>query len=429
MQIKQVAALTRPGASRDRNEDALLSLEQVPVFAIADGMGGAGDVASRTALDVVRANAALLGDQVRKVAADRSSASRLDLGVVLESTFQWAHLEVQREADRHRMHNMATTLVVAAIAGDHAYIAHVGNSRAYLLRGGKLQRLTDDHSVGMLRYRSGKMSLQELQASPEQHRLTQVLGAGLEIDVDTAEVALADDDIVVLCSDGLFLQLSDDAIAERVDPRDLEASVKRLATEASRDLRHDDVSVILIRVGSERDTRSIEDIAKILRSVFLFRDLSEQDRLVIAPYLEERVYKRGEVLAREGEQGDEFFVLVDGTVRITRGRAHLVDIGPGGHLGELSLTRPTPRSATATALSRVRLFALSRANFDALIRRRPGLGARLALALLDTVGDRLRDLTERLAMVEKVSRGELQVPGLSPMDAVQRASRGELHEP
>ena len=76
MQIKQVAALTRPGASRDRNEDAVLALEQVPIFAVADGMGGAGDVASRTALDVVRANAALLGDQVRKVQADRSSASR-----------------------------------------------------------------------------------------------------------------------------------------------------------------------------------------------------------------------------------------------------------------------------------------------------------------------------------------------------------------
>lgn len=429
MQIKQVAALTRPGASRDRNEDAVLALEQVPVFAVADGMGGAGDVASRTALDVVRANAAQLGDQVRKVQADRSSASRLDLGVVLESTFQWAHLEVQREADRHRTYNLATTLVVAAVAGDHAYIAHVGNSRAYLWRSGKLSRLTDDHSVGMLRYRSGKMSLVELQSSPEQHRLTQVLGAGLEIDVDTAEVALADDDILVLCSDGLFLQIPDDGIAERIDPRDLEGSARKMANEASRDLRHDDVSIILIKVGSERDTRSIEDIAKILRAVFLFRDLSEQDRLVIAPYMEERVYKRGEVLAREGEQGDEFFVLVDGTVRITRGRAHLVDIGPGGHLGELSLTRPTPRSATATAMSRVRLFALSRDSFDALIRRRPGLGARLALALLDTVGDRLRDLTERLSMVERVTRGDMQVPGMSPLEAVQRAARGELHEP
>jgi len=429
MQIKQVAALTRPGASRDRNEDAVLALEQVPIFAVADGMGGAGDVASRTALDVVRANAALLGDQVRKVQADRSSASRLDLGVVMESTFQWAHLEVQREADRHRMHNLATTLVIGAVAGDHAYIAHVGNSRAYLWRAGKLSRLTDDHSVGMLRYRSGKMSLAELQSSPEQHRLTQVLGAGLEIDVDTAEVALADDDILVLCSDGLFLQIPDEGIAERIDPRDLEGSARKLVNEASRDLRHDDVSVILIKVGSERDTRSIEDIAKVLRAVFLFRDLSEQDRLVIAPYLEERVYKRGEVLAREGEQGDEFFVLVDGTVRITRGRAHLVDIGPGGHLGELSLTRPTPRSATATALSRVRLFALSRDSFDALMRRRPGLGARLALALLDTVGDRLRDLTERLSMVERVTRGDMQVPGMSPLEAVQRAARGELHEP
>jgi CRP-like cAMP-binding protein len=281
----------------------------------------------------------------------------------------------------------------------------------------------------MLRYRSGKMSLAELQSSPEQHRLTQVLGAGLEIDVDTAEVALADDDILVLCSDGLFLQIPDDGIAERIDARDLEASARKLANEASRDLRHDDVSVILVKVGSERDTRSIEDIAKILRAVFLFRDLTDQDRLVIAPYMEERVYKRGEVLAREGEQGDEFFVLVDGTVRITRGRAHLVDIGPGGHLGELSLTRPTPRSATATALSRVRLFVLSRDSFDALIRRRPGLGARLALALLDTVGDRLRDLTERLSMVERVTRGDLQVPGMSPLEAVQRAARGELHEP
>lgn len=429
MQIKQVASMTRPGASRDRNEDAVLSLDQVPVFAVADGMGGAGDVASKTAMDVVRANAALLSDQVRKVGEDRSSASRLDLGVVLESTFQWAHLEVQREADRHRAHNLATTLVVAAIAGDHAYIAHVGNSRAYLWRAGRVQRLTDDHSVGMLRYRSGKMSLAELQSSPEQHRLTQVLGAGLEIDVDTAEAALADDDVVLLCSDGLFQSVSDETIAAAIDVRDVEASVRRLVSEASHDPRHDDISVMLIRVGSERDNRSIEEIAGILRAVFLFRDLSEQDRLVIAPYLEERVYKRGDVLAREGEQGDEFFVLVDGTVRITRGRAHLVDIGPGGHLGELSLTRPTPRSATATAQTKVRLFALSRQSFDALLRRRPGLGARIALALLDTVGDRLRDLTNRLSMVERITRGDVLTRGLQPMEAVARAARGELHDP
>lgn len=429
MQIKQVAAMTRPGASRDRNEDAILTMEQIPIFAVADGMGGAGDVAARTALDVVRANAAHLGDQVKRVAADRSSASRLDLGVVLESTFQWAHLEVQREADQRGHHAMATTLVAAAVAGDHAYIAHVGNSRAYLWRNGRLQRLTDDHSVGMLRYRAGKMSLEQLRNSPDQQRLTQVLGAGLEIDVDTAEVALADDDLLILCSDGLYLQLSDDQIADRIDPRDLDGSGRRLVTEASRDLNHDDVSLILIRVGSEQDTRSIEEIANILRSVFLFRDLSEQDRLVIAPYLEERWLKRGEVLLREGDPGDEFYVLVDGTVRITRGKAHLVDIGPGGHLGEISLTRTTPRSATATALTRVRLFALSRSNFDAFIKRRPGLGARLALALLDTVGDRLRDLTERLAMVERFTRGDRAPQGMSLMEAVSRAARGELNEP
>lgn len=429
MQIKQFSSLSRAGAARERNEDALLVLDQVPVFAVADGMGGTGDVAANTALDVVRANAPHLQDQVRKVVSDRSSASRLDLGCVMESTFQWAHLEVQREADRLARHAIATTLVVAAVAGDHAYIAHVGNSRAYLYRNGRLQRLTDDHSVGMLRYRSGRMSLAELNSSADAHRLTQVLGAGLEIDVDTAEVALADDDVLMLCSDGLFLALSDETMTDRIDLNDLDGSARRLVTEASQDPRHDDVSVVLIRVGSEQNQRSIDEIAHILRAVFLFRDLSEAERLVIAPYLEERRYRRGEVLFREGDAGDEFFVIVDGAVRISRGRAHLVDIGPGGHLGELSLSRATPRSATVHALSSTRVYALSRASFDALMRRRPALGARLALALLDALGDRLRDLTDRLAVVGKVVSGDLVVPGLTPLDAVARAARGELHEP
>lgn len=426
MQIKQFAAHTRSGGMRERNEDAVLSLESVGVFAVADGMGSAGDVAAHTALDVVRANAPHLDDQIKKVAKDRSSASRLDLGCVLESTFQWAHLEVQRETERRGRHSSATTLIVAAIAGTHAYIAHVGNCRAYLLRNGKLQRLTDDHSVAMLRYRSGRMSAEEMAGSPEVNRLTQVVGAGVELDVDTAEVALADDDVLVLCSDGLHMPLRDEHMAERIDPRDLEASARRLLTEALADPRHDDVSVVLVRVGSEQDNRAIDEVARILRSVFLFRDLNEAERLVIAPYLEERVLRRGEVLFKEGDAGDQFYAVVDGSLRVTAGRAHLVDIGPGGHLGELTLARPTPRSATVTALTAARLYGLSRANFDSLMKRRPALGARLAIALLDTVGDRLRDLTERLAIVGRVARGEITVPGLPPLEAVTRAVRGEL---
>ena len=445
MQIKASAAATRQGSDRNHNEDALLVLHNVPVFAVADGMGGVGvgDRASQIAMDVVRTNAAQLEDQIAKVAKDRSSRSRLDLTYVLETAFQWAHLEVQRDAESNRRVGMATTLAMATVAGDHAYIGHVGNSRAYLYRDGRLQRLTDDHSMAMLRYRSGRMSSAELEQSPERHRLYQVLGAGNEIDVDTAEVALADDDVLLLCTDGLYESLRDAEIATMIDRRNLEQSATRLVERTKALGRPDDVSVVLVRVGSERDTRSLDEIAGILRSVFLFRDLSEAERLVIAPYLEERTLGRGEVLAREGEQGDEFYVLVDGSVRITRGNTHLVDVGPGGHLGELALSRPAERSATVTALEPVRLFVLSRESFQTLVRRRPALGVRLTLALLDAVGDRLRDLTERvrdltnqahdhanaLVMVKRIATGNVKVEGRSLRDAVLAAARGELKGP
>jgi len=163
-----------------------------------------------------------------------------------------------------------------------------------------------------------------------------------------------------------------------------------------------------------------------MQSVFLFQDMSPAQRYLVAPYLDERCFQPGETLVEAGEPGDEFFVILEGTVRISRGDLVLVDIGPGEHLGELSLMQSAVRSATATAVDSVRVYALSRARFAEIRDRRPELGNQLLMSLLHTVGDRLKELTGRLSDLESVVQG-LELSGhhtQTLLDAVRGRSGG-----
>ena len=199
MQIKEAAVRTSPGR-RAFNEDAVLNLENIPLLAVADGMGGrgVGEVAAEMAMSCLKTNTPFLVEEARKVTQSRQSRSRLTLSRLLESSFKWAHVEISRAARDTGRRRMGATLLAAVVAGDHAYIAHVGNCRAYLLRSGTLHQLTQDHTVAAARQGVRPAGPAPASAAPapptaEERRLLQILGAG-SIDVDLAEVPLADDD-------------------------------------------------------------------------------------------------------------------------------------------------------------------------------------------------------------------------------------------
>lgn len=428
MEVVDVAVATDAGVRRQHNEDAVLCLDAVPAFAIADGMGGGGigSVAAGIAMEVLAENAPHLADRATRVSRDRSSSARLELGQMLESTFNQAHLRIVREAERMEVRGMASTLVSAVIAGGHAYVAHVGDSRAYLLRDGRIRVLTEDHSLAMLRYRQGRMTLVERRTSPLRHRLYQVLGAGSEIDTDTSEVPLAHDDVLILCSDGVTGTLSDEQLGKLADVPSLQDAADRIISAANAAGGPDNASVCLVRIGGATRREHADYVASLLSDMFLFRDLGAVERSVVAPYLEEVVLRPNQTLFREGDPGDAFFMVIKGKVRVTRGRTRLTDIGPGGNFGEISLARSVARSATVTAVERTELFALERERFHEIMLRRPSLGARLSLALLDTVGNRIRDLSDRVVAVRSVVSGELRVDGQSTLELVDRAARGEL---
>lgn len=426
MRVAEVATGTRarPGGF---DEDAVAWLADPGIAVIADGLGGegVGDVAATLAINAVERRAPALARLAEATVGDRSSGARLALGRTLDRLFQSIHEELAESAKARSIEGRAATLLAGVVAGGHLFLAHVGEARAYLLRGRSLRRLTEDHTVGMARVRKGVMSEDEYRQSPLRKRLYQALGTGSDVDVDLRQVAVADGDVVLLCSDGVHAWLDDDLIAGALARPTAQDAIDALLDGAAEAGTDDDASAVVFRIASEARPERLDAITSVLAETALFRPLTDADRLAVAPYLDHRDLAPNEVLFEEGDPGDAFYVVVDGRVRITVGATPLTEVGPGGGFGELCLARPVPRSATVTAVEPTLVLGLSRDRFHEVVSRRPKIGSRLVLTALDLLGDRLRDLTERLATVERIAVGEIRPGELGFRTAVQLAARGE----
>ena len=205
MKLRQHAVVTDPGRRRRRNEDAYVV--QPPLFAVADGMGGAqaGEIASRIAAAVLRDSAGEAGEDA--VVALIQEANR--------RVYEAAASDEARAG-------MGTTVTAALVEDDSVRIGHVGDSRAYRVRDGALEQLTDDHSLVAELVRSGKLSPEEADIHPQRSVITRVLGTDPEVDVDTFEVEAQPGDVFMLCSDGLTSMVDDDG-----DPRRRRAQPRR----------------------------------------------------------------------------------------------------------------------------------------------------------------------------------------------------------
>jgi protein phosphatase len=232
------AAATDVGRVRRGNEDAYLVAP--PVYAIADGMGGhrGGAVAAQLAIRTLASRA-----------ADLASAD----GEALVAAVADANRAIVLTADEDdALRGMATTCTAALVRGRVARIAHVGDSRAYLLHEGRLAQLTDDHSVVAQLVREGQLSPEDAAVHPGRSVIFRALGTQPEIEVDMLEVVLDADDRLLLCSDGLTGMLGDAEIAAILrDIADTEMAVDALVARANAAGGSDNVTVVLVDVREE----------------------------------------------------------------------------------------------------------------------------------------------------------------------------------
>jgi protein phosphatase len=244
------AGATDVGRVRSGNEDQLLIAE--PLYAVADGMGGhaAGEVASAAAME------ALL------VAFDGNRS-----GPGLVDAVRDANRAVwEQSRGRSELRGMGTTMTAVALIDEDdeelLAVAHVGDSRAYLLRDGELSQVTEDHSVPEELRRAGRLSAEEAAADPRRHVLTRVLGVDSEVEVDTVQLIPYRGDRLLLASDGLFGELSDEEIASILRRRSKpERVAQQLVTKAKDAGGADNITVVVIDVTD--DDRAAKASAKV----------------------------------------------------------------------------------------------------------------------------------------------------------------------
>jgi protein phosphatase len=247
--IRQTGHGTDTGKKRRRNEDEFVV--EPPLFAIADGMGGAqaGELASSLAAGALR--------------EDESDVASGEGRVV--QLIQEANRRVyQRSAEDAAASGMGTTMTVALVEDGTVAFGHVGDSRAYLIRDGSLEQLTEDHTLVAELVRSGKLSPEEAEAHPQRSVITRALGTDPDVDVDTFSIETKAGDLFMLCSDGLTSMVDDEVILRTVEKyrSNLRNAAKALIRAANKGGGEDNITVVFFEIGEDADGTPPEETAR-----------------------------------------------------------------------------------------------------------------------------------------------------------------------
>ena len=233
------AARSDVGMRRTANEDAYALAPALGLYLVADGMGGhvAGQLASRLAAEQ-------MVEGLERV-ADRDATLTEKLRYCVDAANHHVYATAQ---DKPEVAGMGTTLVAVLAGGGRLALAHVGDSRAYLVRGGRIRQLTDDHSLVAELVRRREISPDDAHGHPHRHVLTRAVGVRRAVDPDLAELTPAPNDVIVLCSDGLTTHVQDPEIAACVAAEgDLDAACARLVGLANARGGDDNITVALVR--------------------------------------------------------------------------------------------------------------------------------------------------------------------------------------
>jgi serine/threonine protein phosphatase PrpC len=258
------------GQKRKINEDFADShvpstaeaLERKGVLCIvADGMGGhdAGEVASRTAVEAA-GKEYFLHPSTNPTESLRSAVKAANAAIN----------DISAKANSSA--GMGTTLIAAVLKGNRVHLANVGDSRGYVVREGRIEQISEDHSWVQEQIRAGKLSAEDLYTHPRRNLITRALGLYPDVEIDFFQREVKEDDILILCSDGLWGQVSDDEIADAVSKHSSEQAAKLLIDMANERGGPDNITVILLRVprvSTSRDadmsTQRIENALPVLK--------------------------------------------------------------------------------------------------------------------------------------------------------------------
>lgn len=402
--------VTDVGQRRSHNEDYFLIDDELNLFLVADGMGGLerGDMASRLSCEVVR-------DYVRRERAvidtfkeDRSPASRDALLKMLELAVQQACHEVYSVSERTQGRGMGTTLEVLVLGAGIGFLAHVGDSRIFLFRGGKVHQLTEDHSLVQEKVRQGLLTREEARTARRRNVITRAVGVLPNVKVDTLSFEVDQGDAFLLCSDGLHQYFQDKEMQEAVNGVERDEVAGTLVEMSNKAGGSDNITALFIEVATSIprefwDKSSVK--METLAQTALFRFLNYRELVAVSGIAEYHSAPTGEVLFREGEDGDCLYLILSGRVSIIKNNAVLLTLEPGDHFGEMALLDRPLRSAHAVVEREAAFLLIRRDVFYTLMKRNSILAVKLLWNMSLSLSANLRVTSEQL-----VTDGGVELP-------------------
>jgi PPM family protein phosphatase len=257
--------ITDPGRKRRHNEDAYVC--EPPLFAIADGMGGAqaGEVASRLAAAALKESGASTGGEQRIVDLIQEANRRV----------------YDRSNTDPNTSGMGTTMTVALVENGRVAFGHVGDSRAYLIRDGVMEQVTEDHSLVNELLKSGKLSPEEAESHPQRSVITRALGTDPDVDVDTFTIDAETDDVFLLCSDGLTDMVDEQQILDLVEQNrpDIDTALKALVRAANRGGGEDNITVVAFEIADSPPVHDGQTQEQALPPELAARKVEDEDTL------------------------------------------------------------------------------------------------------------------------------------------------------
>lgn len=401
MQINAVGK-SDVGKERELNEDSHLCDPALSLYVVCDGMGGhaAGEIASKTAATTVQS---YVKEREATIVAIERGEQPIEAAVqILREAIETASQAIFDfgKADRSKK-GMGTTCTALLVVGGKGVLGHVGDSRLYLVRQGKLYQLSEDHTFLQEAIRYGMMTPQQAKESAHSNIITRAVGPMEKVIVDTLTFDIVTGDTLLLCSDGLHGYLGDgEELPALLGEGPVDGLVDRFIALANERGGGDNITALVVRAEPGDVTEKDHEVQRFtivnatfetLQHVDLFAECSSAEIVRVTNAFKSMEFAPEQQIIAEGEGSETLFVLLEGQVVVERGGQPLAVLGAGSHFGEMALLSHRPRSATVRAKTASRVLALDRPSFYMLLQQDAVLATKFLWKLAQTLSLRLDD--------------------------------------
>jgi protein phosphatase len=398
---------TVKGSKCDRNEDHFLIKNEVGLHIVCDGFGedGRGALASQMTTDFI-AQVMIASKKVfAEYKTNPNDQLRDEITELVDQAINKISLQILSIIKKDTVRRqMGTTLSMVLVAEDGVFLAHIGNSRIYLIREDNIHLLTEDH-VSKKMDKKAKLIDDELTLHGlSTNALTRMLGSEQQLKVDLLFMEVMPSDTLLLCTDGVANLLSDTKIFEIVKESGDDKLAKEFIDYASDINCKDNATAITITFDqSKKKTERVTPQMKFstLQKIPLFSELDYKEMSKLLTFMKMKKFSSGQNIVEIGTKGEELFVILTGSADVIIQDEIVTGLTTGNYFGELALIDQEPRTATVKATSDLEVLVLKRKDFDFLITHESQLSVKMLWRFAQTLCARIRHTDHEPADIDK----------------------------